>query len=179
MKDAVNIFHIYAKVSLGIFSQKQWIWSDYFLEKGKIFHPEKYKYLESTPQELSNNVSRDTKCHLRQKLVMNGFSKKTIWTGNISRKKFEKFREIVFFNVHLKRNRLVYTTIYKSKKYFFLILMRKWIQLFFYQNSQHEKTIYKKNKRFLTHKNIYIWNVLLKSFPMMCRMIRNVTYNRS
>ena len=90
MKDAVNIFHIYAKVSWGIFSQKQWIWSDYFFEKGKLFHPEKYKYLESTPQELSNDVSHDTKYHLQQKLVMNGFSRKNVWTGNISRKKTRK-----------------------------------------------------------------------------------------
>ena len=40
-------------------------------------------------------------------------------------RKVEKLREIVFFDVHLKRNRLVYIKIYKSKKYFLLILMRK------------------------------------------------------
>ena len=53
------------------------------------------------------------------------FQKKTSEQVISRERKLENFREIVFFDVHLKRNRLVYIKIYKSKKYFLLILMRK------------------------------------------------------
>ena len=40
-------------------------------------------------------------------------------------RELKKFREIVFFDVHLKGNRLVCLKIYKSKMYFFVIFMRR------------------------------------------------------
>ena len=36
-----------------------------------------------------------------------------------------------------------------------------------------------KNDRFLTHESIYIWNLLLQSFPMMRRMMPKVDRNKS
>ena len=44
----------------------------------------------------------------------------------ISREKqLKKFREIVFFDVHLKGSHLVCLKIYNSKKCFFVIFMRR------------------------------------------------------
>ena len=106
------------------------------------------------------------------------FPKKTSERLISPERKVKKFREIVFFEVHLKWNHLVYIKI-ESKKYFLLILMRQWVQVFFHENSEYDKTIYKKIDIILSHKSIYIWNVLLKSFPAMFRLMGNVSYNGS
>ena len=53
------------------------------------------------------------------------FPKKTSERVICRERKLKKFREIVFFDVFLKRNHLVYIKIYKSKKYFLAILMPK------------------------------------------------------
>ena len=106
------------------------------------------------------------------------FQKKPLWTGNISRKKTPKiWRNIFFWRTFKKEWFGVYKN--KSKKYFFLIFIRKWVQLFFHQNSQNDKSIYKKNARFLTHKSRYIWNLLAKKFPMIGHMISKVNSSES
>ena len=49
--------------------------------------------------------------------------------------------------------------------------MRKWVYTVFQQKTKYDKTVYMENERFLTHKSIYIWNLLFKSFQMICRII--------
>ena len=110
---------------------------------------------------------------------MTEFSKKTSeqvisWEG-----KLKKLGEIVCFDVQLKRNALVYIKRCKYNKEFLAIFIGKWVELYFGENDKYDRTLYIKNEMFLTHKSICIWNLFLKSFAMVCHMIRNVTYNRS
>ena len=110
---------------------------------------------------------------------MNVFSKKNAWTGNNLRRKSRKFSTNIFFDLHWKRNRFVYIKNCKSNKKILEIFIQKWVQVYFRETDKYDKTLYLENDIFWAHKSIYIWNLLLKSFPTVCRMIRNVTFNRS
>ena len=57
--------------------------------------------------------------------------------------------------------------------------MRKWVKVLFQENSKYDKTLYMKKGRFFTHRSIYIWNVLLLSFPTIGCMIGKGDYNKS
>ena len=39
---------------------------------------------------------------------------------------------------------------------------------------KYDKTLYFKIKKFLTYNSIYIWKVLLKSFPTVCQTVPKV-----
>ena len=57
--------------------------------------------------------------------------------------------------------------------------MRRCVWVYFRANAKYDKTLYIKIKRFLTDKSIYIWNLLVKSFPAIGRMMRKVDCNES
>ena len=81
----------------------------------------------------------------------------------------EKIPKIVFLNVRLIRNVLVYVGKPKSRKQFLVIFMWKWVYILFLAEGKYDKTVYMKNRWFFTKKSIYIWNLLLKSFPVIGR----------
>ena len=129
--------------------------------------------MKSTPQELSNDRSHNGKSWLQQKLDIVVW-KKTVWNGNISGTKNEKKLEKKFFlNVHLIRNLLVCIEKTNSKKEFLVIFMRKWVDIFLGEKGKYDKTIYEKSKAFHSY-NIYIWNLLVKSFPVIGCMLAKV-----
>ena len=49
----------------------------------------------------------------------------------------------------------------------------------FSAKGKYDKTVYMKNGRFFIHKSIYIWNLLLQSFPTIGRMMGKGDYNKS
>ena len=59
--------------------------------------------MKSTPQELSNDRSRDGKSWLQQKLDIVVFWEKTAWNGNISGMKNEKSSKKSFFERALNK----------------------------------------------------------------------------
>ena len=80
------------------------------------------------------------------------FFQKTPSEWVISReRKLEKFGEIVFFDVHLKRSAFVYIKTRKSNKEFLGIFIQKWVELYFQQNAKYDRSLYIKNEMFLTH----------------------------
>ena len=83
----------------------------------------------------------------------------------------KKPRKNVLLDVRLKRNWLVHIWNANSNKQFLVIFMRKWVYTVFQQDTKYDKTVYMENERFLTHRSIYIWNLLFKSFQMICRII--------
>ena len=57
------------------------------------------------------------------------------------------------------------------------IFMRKWVHVLFQVNSKCDKILYMKKGTFFAFRSIYIWNLLLESFPMIGRMIGKLHYN--
>ena len=51
--------------------------------------------------------------------------------------------------------------------------------IFYKIQTIYDKTLYIKIERFFTHKSIYVSNVLLRSFPMICRTTCNIACNKS
>ena len=80
------------------------------------FHPLKYIYLKSAPQEVFKDRSHDGQSRLQKKLHVLIFWKKTSEMAISEEPKMEKARRKVFLNVHLIIYLLVYVEKPKSKK---------------------------------------------------------------
>ena len=107
------------------------------------------------------------------------FWKKNVWNYNIlgmkNRKRWSKW----FWKVHLIRNLLVYVEKAKSKNKVLEIFMQKWVYTFFRQKTNMIRVCISINRRSFTHKSIYIWNMLVKSFTTIGRIMAKVDYNKS
>ena len=101
------------------------------------------------------------------------FGKKPSEMAISQERKMKKSWKKVFFNIHLIRNLLVCIEKANSKKEFLEIFMRKWVDIFLGEKGKYDKTIYEKSKAFHSY-NIYIWNLLVKSFPVIGCMLAKV-----